>query len=58
MPTVITIYAEGKMNYTSNLTNEQWSIIEPMIPNNKGKGIAIEADMREVVNRIKITPNI
>ena len=40
------------MYYTSNLTNEQWAIIEPMLTKNEGKGRPIEVDMREVFNGI------
>ena len=40
------------MDYTSNLTNEQWAIIEAMLPKNKGRGRPLKTDMREVVNGI------
>ena len=40
------------MYYTSNLTNEQWAIIEPMLTNNEGKGSPIEVDMRGVFDGI------
>ena len=40
------------MEYTSNLTNEQWAIIEAMLPKNGGKGRPIEVDMRSVINGI------
>lgn len=40
------------MDYTSNLTNEQWAIIEPMLPNNKGRGRPLKTNMREVIDGI------
>lgn len=38
--------------YPSDLTDEQWSIIEPMIPPEEPGGRPREVDMREVVNGI------
>lgn len=38
--------------YPSDLTDEQWSLIEPLIPPAKGGGRRRETDMREVVNAL------
>lgn len=38
--------------YPSDLTDEQWSILEPLIPKEKHGGRHREVDMREVVNAI------
>jgi transposase len=38
--------------YTTDLTDDQWQLIEPMIPPEKGGGRHREADMREVLNGI------
>jgi putative transposase len=47
-----TVYHE-KQNYTSDLSDEQWAIIEPLLPlERKGRGHPIELDMRQVVNAI------
>lgn len=40
-----------KRGYTSDLTDEQWAIIKPLLPlDNQGKGRPIELDMRAAVN--------
>lgn len=39
--------------YTSDLTDEQWQIIQPLLPKRrKGPGRPVELDMREVINAI------
>ena len=38
--------------YPSDLTNEQWGIIEPLIPAAKHGGRPREVNMREVINTI------
>lgn len=38
--------------YPSDLTDEQWSILEPLIPKEKHGGRHREVDMREVVNAV------
>src|SRR5260370_18133830 len=38
--------------YPRDLTDEQWSLLEPLIPRPSEKGRAREADLREVVNAI------
>src|SRR3954466_1007733 len=38
--------------YPSDLTNEQWSVIEPMIPPEKWGGRTRSVEMREVLNGI------
>jgi putative transposase len=43
----------AKQVYTSDLTNEQWKIIKPLLPlERKGPGRPLELDMRQVVNAI------
>src|SRR5580692_7203419 len=39
--------------YKTDLTDEQWKIIEPLIPPGKPGGRRREVDMREVVNTIR-----
>ncbi len=38
--------------YQSNLTNQQWVIIKPLIPSEKDGGRPRTTDMREVMNAI------
>lgn len=38
--------------YPTDLTDEQWEVIEPMIPPAKPGGRRREADMREVMNAV------
>lgn len=39
--------------YTSDMTDEQWAVIEPLLPlNQEGPGRPLELDMRQVVNAI------
>jgi len=40
------------MSYPSDLTDRQWSIIEPLIPPAEPGGRPREVDMREVINGI------
>jgi len=40
------------MSYPSDLTDRQWSIIEPLIPAAEPGGRAREVEMREVINGI------
>ena len=42
--------------YPSDLTNEQWAILEPLIPLVKPGGRPRSVDMREVVNAIRAYP--
>ncbi len=41
-----------RKTYPSDLTNEQWTILEPLIPLPKPGGRPRSVDMREVVNAI------
>jgi len=41
-----------RMSYRSDLTDEQWVILEPLIPPAKHGGRQREVDMREVINTI------
>jgi len=43
-------YDRGKLRYPSDLTNEEWSIIGPLIPPAKKGGNKRTVDEREVVN--------
>jgi len=40
------------MSYNTDLTDEQWSLIEPLIPPNVGQGRPTKIDLRQVVNAI------
>jgi putative transposase len=42
-----------RKSYPSDLTDEQWSLIEPMIPPEPPGGRTREVDMREVFNGIQ-----
>jgi putative transposase len=41
-----------RTTYASDLTDEQWSIVEPHIPPSKPGGRARQIDIRRVVNAI------
>src|SRR5438876_5152347 len=41
-----------RTSYRSDLTDEQWAILEPLVPLSKHGGRPREVDMREVVNTI------
>ena len=43
-------YDRSKLRYPSDLTDEEWALIEPLIPPSKRGGGKRTADMREVVN--------
>ena len=38
--------------YPSDLTDEQWELIRPMLPENTGSGQPTKVDLREVVNTL------
>ena len=42
----------NRQSYPSDLTDEQWSIIEPMLPSSKPGGRRREVNLREIVNGI------
>jgi putative transposase len=44
--------AMARRPYPTDLSDEQWKLIEPLIPSAKPGGRAREVDMREVVNGI------
>jgi transposase len=44
------LYDRSKLRYPSDLTDEEWALIEPLIPPAKRGGGKRTADMREVVN--------
>ena len=43
-------YDRSKLRYPSDLTNEEWQLIEPLIPPGKSGGGKRTVIMREVVN--------
>lgn len=43
---------EARKPYTTDLTDEQWKIIQPLIPSSKPGGRPRKVDMREVLNTI------
>ena len=45
-----TRYDRSKLRYPSDVTEAEWSLIEPLIPPGKRGGGKRTADMREVVN--------
>jgi transposase len=45
-------YDRDKLRYPSDLTGEEWALVEPMIPPAKRGGRRREVDVREVVNGI------
>jgi transposase len=44
------LYDRSKLRYPSDLTDEEWALIEPLIPPAKRGGGKRTVDMREVVN--------
>jgi putative transposase len=44
--------AQTRKQYPSDLTDEQWAILEPMIPPARHGGTPRQVDMREVINTI------
>jgi len=38
--------------YSTDLTDDQWNILKPLIPPKVGKGRNQEVDLREIVNAI------
>ena len=47
-----TLYDRSQLRYPSDLTDEEWALVEPMIPTAKRGGGKRTADMREVVNAV------
>jgi len=47
-----TLYERSQLRYPSDLTDEEWALVEPMIPPAKRGGGKRTADMREVVNAV------
>ena len=45
-------YDRDKLRYPSDLTDEEWSLVEPLIPPAKHGGRHREVNVREVVNAI------
>ena len=43
-------YTRDRLRYPSDLTDEEWTVIEPLIPPAKHGGRCRTAVMREVVN--------
>ncbi len=38
--------------YSTDLTDEEWQILEPLVPGQKPRGRKIEYERREIVNAI------
>jgi putative transposase len=45
-------YNRDKLRYPSDLTDDEWSVLEPLLPPAKRGGRQREVDMREVVNGV------
>ena len=45
-------YNRDKLRYPSDVTDEEWAYVEPLIPRAKRGGRRREADMREVFNGV------
>ena len=45
-------YDRDKLRYPSDLTDEEWSLVAPLIPPAKRGGRKREVEMREVVNGV------
>ena len=43
-------YERDKLRYPSDLTDEEWSLIAPLIPPSKHGGRHRKVDLREIVN--------
>src|ERR1700727_1381814 len=41
-----------RKSYTSDLTAEQWALIEPVVPSNTGRGRRQTVPLREIINAI------
>ena len=46
-------HAPRKERYPSDLTDAEWSLIEPMIPRAQRGGRPRKTDMREVMNAVR-----
>ena len=49
-------YNRDKLRYPSDLTEDEWSVLEPLIPPAKRGGRKRTVEMREVVNGAMYTP--
>jgi transposase len=45
-------YERSKLRYPSDLTDEEWSLVEPLIPPAKHGGRSREVVVRDVVNGV------
>lgn len=45
-------YARPSDRYTSDLTNEEWKLIEPLLPERRRLGRPRTTDLREVMNAL------
>ena len=45
-------YDRSKLRYPSDLTDDEWAHVEPLIPPAKGGGNKRHVDVREVMNGI------
>ena len=49
-------YDRGRLRYPSDLTDDEWQFIEPLIPPAKRGGRRREVNVREVMNRGHVRP--
>lgn len=47
-----TIAQAHRKPYPSDLSDEEWKILEPLLPRPKGFGHPVEVDFREILNGI------
>ncbi len=43
---------QRRPSYPSDLTDEQWELIKPLLPENRGSGQPTKVELREVVNAL------
>ncbi len=51
-------YNRDNLRYPSDLTDEEWALIEPLIPPGKRGGGKRSVDIREVLNGVMYTPTL
>ncbi len=49
---VVAPAAQRRPSYPSDLTDEQWELIKPLLPENHGSGQPTKVELREVVNAL------
>ena len=46
------VKSEPRLKYPSDLTDEQWELLQPLVPKNTGTGRPTTVDLREIVNAL------